>query len=128
LKRGSLHDELVRREQKKDPFSESTILSIFSQICKAVLYMHTMSPEPLAHRDLKPHNILLTDDYTPIIMDLGNDLRKIKAKAKLGLTVFYPLILGSVTKARVTINNHSEAQYLQARIFDLALKNDLDDL
>jgi serine/threonine protein kinase len=35
------------------------------------LYLHNLQPEPIAHRDLKPHNILLDEDLTPIIMDLG---------------------------------------------------------
>ena len=45
---------------------------------------------PYAHRDLKPHNVLLREDLTPILMDLG-----------------------SVESARVKISTHSEAQYLQ---------------
>jgi len=32
---------------------------------------HETKPEPLAHRDLKTANIVLSDDRTPIIMDLG---------------------------------------------------------
>jgi serine/threonine kinase 16 len=47
------------------------ILNTFFQICEGVLYLHNLQPEPIAHRDLKPHNILLDDDLTPIIMDLG---------------------------------------------------------
>lgn len=52
--------------------------------------MHSAKPNPLAHRDIKPHNILLTKDIRPVIMDLG-----------------------STALARVKINNHSEAQHLQ---------------
>ena len=52
--------------------------------------MHAARPDPLAHRDLKPHNVLLTKESRPIIMDLG-----------------------SVARARVSISKHSEAQHLQ---------------
>ena len=52
--------------------------------------MHAAQPEPLAHRDLKPHNVLLTKEQRPIIMDLG-----------------------SVARARLKISTHSEAQHLQ---------------
>lgn len=90
FQRGTLHDELVKREAIKDPMDEKLILNIFSAVCEGVLHMHNAKPNPLAHRDIKPHNILLSKDYTPVIMDLG-----------------------SMTLARVKINSHSEAQYLQ---------------
>ena len=37
--------------------------------------MHAARPDPLAHRDLKPHNVLLTKESRPIIMDLGSVAR-----------------------------------------------------
>jgi serine/threonine protein kinase len=46
-----------------------TTLFTFSRFL--VHYLHNLQPEPIAHRDLKPHNILLDEDFTPIIMDLG---------------------------------------------------------
>ena len=66
---------------------------MFLQICEGVQAMHDAGDEsggPYAHRDLKPHNILLSNDFTPVIMDLG-----------------------SVEPARHAIRTHSEAQYLQ---------------
>lgn len=51
--------------------SSMNILSIFLQICEGVKAFHEAKPEPLAHRDLKTANIVLSDDGTPIIMDLG---------------------------------------------------------
>jgi len=51
--------------------------------------LHHSSP-PLSHRDIKPHNILLEKDLSPVLMDFG-----------------------STTSARVTISNMKEAQYLQ---------------
>lgn len=47
------------------------IMKIFIQICEGVKVFHDAQPEPLAHRDLKTANILLNDDNTPVIMDLG---------------------------------------------------------
>lgn len=51
--------------------SSIDILSIFLQICEGVKAFHEAKPEPLAHRDLKTANIVLSDDGIPIIMDLG---------------------------------------------------------
>lgn len=30
------------------------------QLCNAVKYLHTLSPQPIAHRDIKPDNVLIT--------------------------------------------------------------------
>merc|ERR1711936_974589 len=62
---------------------------MFHSISLAVRELHSASP-PLAHRDIKPHNILLGRDMTPVLMDFG-----------------------SCTPARVSLRNMREAQYLQ---------------
>lgn len=87
--KGSLHDELGRRQLTSSPLPQATLLSIFSSICSAVKELHHSSP-PLAHRDIKPHNVLLDKDLSPVLMDFG-----------------------STAPARVTISNMKEAQYLQ---------------
>ena len=90
--RGTLADALSKRELHNDPFQEHMALVLFLQICEGVQHIHQAEDigGPFAHRDLKPHNILLREDYTPVIMDLG-----------------------SVEPSRVTISTHSQAQYLQ---------------
>lgn len=55
---GSLLDEVNRREQAPDPFQGKEILHIFLQICQGIQALHKCTP-PLAHRDIKPHNVLL---------------------------------------------------------------------
>merc|ERR1712215_531548 len=87
--RGSLHDELERRNLTNSPFPQETLLAIFSSICSAVKELHHSNP-PLAHRDIKPHNVLLDKDLSPVLMDFG-----------------------STTSAMVSISNMKEAQYLQ---------------
>lgn len=59
------------------------ILNIFLQICEAVKAFHEAKPEPLAHRDLKTANILLDDDMTPIVMDLGKKKKISKVQCKI---------------------------------------------
>ena len=75
----------AKRKQNKSP--EST-----GSLCEGIQHLHQDSDRggPYAHRDIKPHNILLREDFSPVIMDLG-----------------------SVESARTKITTHSEAQYLQ---------------
>ncbi|DBB02259.1 TPA: hypothetical protein ACH3X3_011281 [Trebouxia sp. C0006] len=54
----SLYDEITRRQQTQDPFDSKDILQIFLQVCHGVQALHSCTP-PLAHRDIKPHNVLL---------------------------------------------------------------------
>ncbi|KAL6447019.1 hypothetical protein ACFW04_001407 [Cataglyphis niger] len=70
--KGTLADELEQRARNCDYMSPIDILSIFLQICEGVKAFHEAKPEPLAHRDLKTANIVLSDDRTPVIMDLGS--------------------------------------------------------
>jgi len=62
---------LERRAKNYDYMSFTDILSIFLQICEGVKAFHEAKPEPLAHRDLKTANIVLSDNGIPIIIDLG---------------------------------------------------------
>ena len=88
--RGTLLHELERRALSQSHMDPLDILSMFSQICEGVLAFHEAKPEPLAHRDLKTANILLDNNNSPIIMDLG-----------------------SMARARVKVNGASEAQKIQ---------------
>ena len=69
--RGSLQDELEKRCLKGNHLEETVLLRMFLCICSAVRRFHSHEP-PYAHRDIKPHNILLEKDFTPILMDLGS--------------------------------------------------------
>jgi len=87
--KGSLQDELDRRSAASSPFDQRTVLQIFSGVCAGLRVMHYHEP-PYAHRDIKPHNVLLEKDYTPVLMDLG-----------------------SVAVARSNIRTSRDAQFLQ---------------
>ena len=71
FQRGTLAFELERRSVHKEYMDPVEMLNMFLRICEGVKAFHEAKPEPLAHRDLKTANILLSDDRTPIIMDLG---------------------------------------------------------
>jgi serine/threonine kinase 16 len=66
--------------------TERVILQIFLGVCDAVFQFHK---EGLAHRDLKPHNILVDERNKPVLMDFG-----------------------SVTVARREVRTHQDAMLL----------------
>lgn len=71
---GTLHDYLGLRSLRKQYLDVKTVLRIFEEICDAIEYLHSFKPEPIAHRDLKTSNVCLTDDLSPVLMDLGLSL------------------------------------------------------
>ncbi|MFH4973494.1 hypothetical protein AB6A40_000203 [Gnathostoma spinigerum] len=70
-KRGSLQDELTAKRATKSYISQERVIRLFSQIVSAVSLLHLSEP-PIAHRDLKPGNILMSDDDRPLLMDFGS--------------------------------------------------------
>ena len=72
------------------------IFSTFgSQVSLSLYLLKVQAPEQVKQlqlRDIKPHNVLLTKDYSPVLMDFG-----------------------SAAPARITPANLKEAAYLQAR-------------
>lgn len=61
---GTLHDRLSRPEQ----VSEADVLRIGAEIADALAYAHDRG---VIHRDIKPHNILLTEDGHVKVADFG---------------------------------------------------------
>ena len=66
----SLQDHIARRRKKGDKplVSEQAIRRMFVQVMDALREVHT---HKLLHLDLKPANIYLRDDGTPILLDFG---------------------------------------------------------
>lgn len=58
----------VAIRKSKHFMEEFDVINIFKQIVDAVLYMHD---KRIIHRDLKSSNILLTNDFTVKLVDLG---------------------------------------------------------
>ena len=75
---GTLQDALetkaaAHRQDSSLPFfEEAEALVLLDGICAGLLQFHGELPEPYAHYDLKPGNVLLGDDGTPILMDFGS--------------------------------------------------------
>jgi len=106
---GTLQDLLDTLREKKpiQYLTEYQVLRLLLGVSAGLRELHSANP-PLAHRDIKPQNVLLDPssglkgnktndssatkncDYSPILMDLG-----------------------SVAVARVTVKNTRDAQFLQ---------------
>jgi len=71
-KRGTLLEELMWRQVSGDHICELRVLKLFKGVCDAVKAFHSLQPVAYAHRDLKPGNVLLANDDSSILMDLGS--------------------------------------------------------
>ncbi|XP_072041516.1 serine/threonine-protein kinase 16-like [Amphiura filiformis] len=80
---GTLQDEVERLAKQGEHMSEQRLMRIFKGICEGVRALHSASPEPLSHRDMKPGNVMLDDRGTPVIMDFGSmAVAKIEIKGR----------------------------------------------
>src|SRR5438132_13046628 len=61
---GQTLDKYVKSQ--KPPLKLRQLVELYSRICQAVQYAHSKG---VVHRDLKPDNILVTEDGSPKILD-----------------------------------------------------------
>ncbi|XP_057826105.2 U-box domain-containing protein 33 [Cryptomeria japonica] len=67
---GSLLDRLSCKDASP-PLPWHARIRIAAEICSALQYLHSLTPNPILHRDLKPQNILLDENYVCKISDFG---------------------------------------------------------
>ncbi|CAL6086256.1 Kinase [Hexamita inflata] len=60
---GDLNQFLIMRQRLQQPLSYSEIQSIFSQICRGVMYLHS---KKIVHGDITPSNILFCNNQVKI--------------------------------------------------------------
>ncbi|KAL8538559.1 hypothetical protein ACS0TY_000539 [Phlomoides rotata] len=70
MAKGSLDDNLFRKGSTH-ALSWQLRFRIASEIATGLHFLHQTKPEPLVHRDLKPGNILLDQNYVSKIGDVG---------------------------------------------------------
>ncbi|KAL5006480.1 hypothetical protein ScPMuIL_015286 [Solemya velum] len=88
-RKGSLQDKMEILRSKGEKMPEDYIWNMFIGTCHGLRALHSHNP-PYAHRDVKPANVMISDDNNPVLMDLG-----------------------SAAKARVETNTSSECRSLQ---------------
>eukprot|EP00096_Caligus_rogercresseyi_P002595 TRINITY_DN14791_c0_g1_i1.p1 TRINITY_DN14791_c0_g1~~TRINITY_DN14791_c0_g1_i1.p1 ORF type:complete len:302 (-),score=35.34 TRINITY_DN14791_c0_g1_i1:593-1498(-) len=115
--KGSLHEELTRRASIKDHLPLNALLQIFYQICEGLSALHSAEPEPLAHRDIKPHNVLLTKDFSPVIIDLGS-----ATKARVMVKTSY-----EAKDIEDTAAKRSSITYRSPELFHVEINNEIDE-
>ena len=62
------NDEIKRRFKEKKYYTENEIIDIIKQIIKPLIYLEN---EGIAHRDIKPQNILIFENNIYKITDFG---------------------------------------------------------
>ena len=111
---GPLVDEPIGHLEQRVPAAGrrlTDVLSLMSQVSAALAYVHG---EGLVHRDLKPQNIFLRADGTPVLADFGLTVwfggaaggeRLDTAKAHAGTIPFMPpeVIRGELADARADL-------------------------
>ncbi|KAI8545107.1 hypothetical protein RHMOL_Rhmol07G0017000 [Rhododendron molle] len=70
LPNGSLEDRLCCKD-KSPPLSWKKRIRIATELCSALIYLHSCNPSSIVHGDLKPANILLDSNYVSKLSDFG---------------------------------------------------------
>lgn len=52
------------------PLPEDKVVTWIGQVCEALTYLHTQNP-PIIHRDIKPQNIIITNEGVAMLVDFG---------------------------------------------------------
>lgn len=60
--------ELLKTQKK---FSEKIVVSWAKQLCEILIYLHTIKPNPIIYRDMKPGNIIVDKDNNIKLIDFG---------------------------------------------------------
>ena len=79
---GSVQEMIEVAQATGSSIPETQVLGIFRSLCIAVHEFHKLSPA-LAHRDVKPHNMLILTESTIVLMDLGScDLANVQVTSR----------------------------------------------
>lgn len=88
-------------EDSHAPLDEDTVIRWMMMVCEALTYIHTRTP-PIILRDLKPGNIMVTDENDVFLIDFGiarrwNPNKKTNTENLGTISYASPEHLGSIT-------------------------------
>ncbi|KAK9811151.1 hypothetical protein WJX73_006776 [Symbiochloris irregularis] len=116
---GSLWDVVTALALQGRSLDWREALDIFRQTCRAVLALHRMRPA-MAHRDIKPHNVLLQrrghrrEQRTTALQNAA-EAEALQSRHGPSPTSYQAVLMdfGSARPAHVTVRNRTEALMLQ---------------
>jgi formylglycine-generating enzyme required for sulfatase activity/serine/threonine protein kinase len=84
---------IAERQQKNSPFSEDELRGLLSRVLPALDHLHERG---IYHRDIKPGNILISNDGMPILIDFGSARQRLSERSmtvieSIGYTPFEQL-------------------------------------
>jgi formylglycine-generating enzyme required for sulfatase activity/predicted Ser/Thr protein kinase len=74
---GMALDELAK-EQEEEHFSEKELSDLLGRVLGALGYLHDRG---IYHRDIKPGNILITGDGSPVLIDFGSARQRLSERS-----------------------------------------------
>lgn len=96
LMNNTLSDDIKLRESKEVPYTKSEIIKILVQIASALVYLQKNAK--LAHRDIKPDNILIDSNGNCYLSDFGECFWPSRFKPKATTLVGSPYYLAPELK------------------------------
>jgi len=76
---GIAFDELIRsRTDKGKPFTADEISGLLERVLRALTYLHNRG---IYHRDIKPGNILITNESVPVLIDFGSARQRLSERS-----------------------------------------------
>lgn len=64
-------ESLDKRILRKGKIDEKTVIAWAKQLCGVLSYLHSIRPNPVIYRDMKPSNIILTSSNALKLIDFG---------------------------------------------------------
>ena len=64
-------EPLIKKLDNQGYFDEETVIEWAKQLCEVLAYLHNLTPHPIIYRDMKPSNIIITNDNRAVIIDFG---------------------------------------------------------